>query len=120
MKYSADFFTGETAKQDTGLFQTATASEPVQQQPEVTWIDEDWSSVSVKSGVSGCVATQSRCQCFSGEGDPLRMETAECMRRIQQPLPYNIKPEFSNEERAAGSRRAEAELATAGPSASML
>lgn len=57
---------------------------------ELPWYDQDWASQGTVAPVGGCIATDTRCRCFTTEGQPIRLSTQECQRRVRQPLPYAI------------------------------
>lgn len=81
---------------------TSNAS-PAEPAKDLPWIDKDWADTSTMTAVGGCIATDSRCRCFTVQGKPIQLTTRECQRRVRQPLPYAI-----NASTPGGARQASA------------
>lgn len=60
----------------------------------VPWIGQDWAASNTIAAPAGCIASDTRCRCYSGDGQPLQLTITECQRRIREPLPYQISHTF--------------------------
>lgn len=114
---SMNFFTSTGMQEQTTETiqdQPAPASYAFQSQPKSTqkkdlaWIDQNWALTETAATVKGCIATSTRCRCYDQNGLPLVLDTAECLRRIDEPLPISI-PNLENTIRREPDSSAQAD-----------
>ncbi len=95
---SLSFFTGGAiASEDIQINKQSSSIQRIDH--DLNWEDRDWTNAPAMAEVSGCISTLTKCKCFNNEGNPIIMKTTECMLRVKEPLPYNIKPEFDEPEK---------------------